>query len=185
MAGFTTGQANANLQQLVNTPAEYSADAQELARSQRLAELLSAGKPAEGQMISGRFVAPSWTQHLNQLAQAGLSAYYGDKAETQQTKLAEKLRQDKMGTLEAINTAMDAGDFKKARSIATSRPEYGKDFIAPLMANTVPKAASPTSDIQNFEYLQRNGQIPRNMTLFQYQKSLKQHEIAPEKAPAG
>jgi hypothetical protein len=182
---FTTGQANANLQQLANTPTQFSGDIQDLERSQRLAQLLSSAQPAEGQMVSGHYVKPSWTQHLNQLAQAGLGAYYGNKAEEQQTKLANKLREDKMATLESINAAMDAGDFKKARSIATSRPEYSKDFIAPLMANTVPKAASPTSDIQNFEYLQKNGQIPKNMTLLGYQKYLKQHEIAPEKAPAG
>jgi hypothetical protein len=153
-----------------------------------LAELLSAGKPAEGQMVSGRFVAPSWTQHLAGLAQAGLGAYYGDKAETQQTKLAEKLRQDKMMTQEGIMTAIDKGDMKKALAIASTRPEYGKEFIAPLLGNVIPKAptpAQPTADIQNFEYLKTNGQLPKNMTLLQYQKTLKQHEIAPEKAPAG
>jgi hypothetical protein len=143
MAGFTTGQANSNLQQLVNTPTEYSGDVQDLARSQRLAELLSAGKPAEGQMVSGRFVAPSWTQNLAGLAQAGLSAYYGDKAETQQAKLAEKLRQDKMMTQEGIMTAIDKGDMKKALSIAATRPEYGKEFIAPLIGNVIPKAQEP------------------------------------------
>jgi hypothetical protein len=89
----TTGQAGGQLQQLTGVPTQYATDAQELARSQRLAELLSAGKPAEGQMVSGRFVAPSWTQHLNQLAQAGLGAYYGNKAETQQMELAKKLRE--------------------------------------------------------------------------------------------
>jgi len=144
MAGYTTGQAGSNqLQQLVNTPTEYSGDVQDLARSQRLAELLSAQKPAEGQMVSGRFVAPSWTQNLANLAQSGLSAYYGDKAETQQAKLAEKLRQDKMMTQEGIMTAIDKGDMKKALAIASTRPEYGKEFIAPLIGNVIPKAQEP------------------------------------------
>jgi hypothetical protein len=153
MAGYTTGQAGGGqLQQLVNTPTEYSGDVQELARSQRLAELLSAGKPVEGQMVSGRFVAPSWTQQLAGLAQAGLGAYYGDKAETQQSKLAEKLRQDKMMTQEGIMTAINAGDMKKALAIASTRPEYGKEFIAPLLGNVIPKAADPTKEMQNYNF---------------------------------
>ena len=185
MAGYTTGQANPNLQQLVNTPAEYSRDAQDLARSQRLAEMLSSTPAAEGQMVSGRYVKPSWTQHLAQLVNAGAGAYFANQAEEQQTKLANKLREDKLGTQQGIMEAINAGDMKKALAIASTRPEYGKDFIAPLLGNVIPKAASPTSDIQNFEYLQKNGQIPKNMTLLGYQKYLKQHEVAPEKAPAG
>jgi len=148
MAGYTTGQSNVNLQQLANTPTQFSGDVQDLARSQRLAELLTAGKPAEGQMVSGHFVAPSWTQHLNSLVQSGLGAYYGDKAETQQTKLAEKLREDKMTFLDNINSAISAGDLNKARALATARPEYGKDFIAPLLENTIPKK---TNEMINYE----------------------------------
>jgi hypothetical protein len=170
MAGFTTGQANANLQQLVNTPAEYSGDVQDLARSQRLAELLTAGKPAEGQMVSGRFVAPSWTQHLAGLAQAGLGAYYGDKAETQQSKLAEKLRQDKAMTQEGIMTAINSGDMKKALAIASTRPEYGKEFIAPLLGNVIPKAASPTTEMQNYNFAKTPEGGGFKGTFGQYQK---------------
>lgn len=140
---FTTGIANQNLQQLANIPTEYSGDAQDLARSQRLAQMLTSAPVPEGQMVSGRFVAPSVTQNLAQLVQAGLGAYYGDKAETQQTKLAEKLRQDKMMTQEGIMTAIDKGDMKKALAIASTRPEYGKEFIAPLIGNVIPKAQEP------------------------------------------
>jgi hypothetical protein len=148
MAGYTTGQANPNIQQLTALSPEFSGDAQDLARSQRLAQMLTSAPAAEGQMISGRYVAPSWSQNLNQLVQAGLGAYYGNQADEQQTKLAERLRQDKMGTLEAINTAIDAGDMKKARAIATSKPEYAKEFIAPLLENTI---AKKTPEMINYE----------------------------------
>lgn len=139
----TTGQAATQFQQLASVPAQYQGDAQELARAQRLAEMLSSTPTPEGQMISGRYVAPSWSQQLNKLAQAGLSAYYGSKAEDQQTKLAEKLREDKNKFMEGINTALDAGDLKTARALATSNPEYGKEFIAPLIANAIPKPQEP------------------------------------------
>jgi hypothetical protein len=89
---FTTGQAGGQIQQ-VAVPTAYSGDAQELARSQRLAQLLSGQQMPEGQMVSGRFVAPSWTQHLAQLVNAGTGAYYADQAEKQNLALAKKIRE--------------------------------------------------------------------------------------------
>lgn len=92
MAGYTTGQAGGQIQQLA-VPTAYSSDAQELARSQRLAQLLTSSPAAEGQMISGRYVAPSWTQSLNQLVNAGAGAYFADQAEKQNLALAKKIRE--------------------------------------------------------------------------------------------
>jgi hypothetical protein len=93
MAGYTTGQAGGQTQQLANIPAAYEGDALELARAQRLAQMLSSQEPAQGQMISGRFVAPSWTQNLAQLVNAGAGAYYANKAENEQQALAKKIRE--------------------------------------------------------------------------------------------
>jgi hypothetical protein len=90
---FKTAQVSGQTQPTANIPAAYEGDALELARSQRLAQMLSSAEPAQGQMVSGRFVAPSWTQHLNQLAQAGLGAYYGNQAEKQNIELAKKIRE--------------------------------------------------------------------------------------------
>lgn len=143
MAGFTTGQNALSTQQLANVPAEYTGDAQDLARAQRMAEMLSSTTAPEGQMISGRYVAPSWTQSLAQLANAGVGAYFGSQAEEKQKKLADQLRQDKLMTQEGIMTAIDKGDMKKALAIASTRPEYGKEFIAPLIGNVIPKAQEP------------------------------------------
>ena len=185
MAGFTTGQqGNTQLQQLVNAPAEYSGDVQDLARSQRLAELLSASKPVEGQMVSGRYVAPSIFQNLAQLVNTGTGAYFQSQADEKQTKLAEKLRADKMATQQGIMDAIDKGDTKRALAIASSRPEFAKEFITPLLGNVIPPASKPTSEIQNFEYMQSKGQLPKNMTLLQYQKALKD-DGNKEKAPMG
>jgi hypothetical protein len=90
---FTTGQAPLTQQQLQAIPTQYTGDAQELARSQRLAQLLSSQQMPEGQMVSGRFVAPSWTQQLAGLVNAGTGAYFANKSENQQQELAKKLRQ--------------------------------------------------------------------------------------------
>lgn len=116
----TTGQAQVNMQQVSAVPAAYQNDALELARAQRLAQLLSSTQPAEGQMISGRYVAPSWTQSLAQLANAATGAYFSNKAETQQQALAEKLRK---GEIEAM------ADFEKTKrgTPAVEGGIYGPD----------------------------------------------------------
>jgi hypothetical protein len=113
MASYTTGQAPINMQQVSAVPSAYQGDALELARAQRLAQMLSSAEPAQGQMVSGRYVAPSITQNLAQLANAIGSAYYSNKAETQQQALAEKLRQ---GETEAF------ADFMKTKLGTPARP---------------------------------------------------------------
>jgi hypothetical protein len=113
MASYTTGQAPINMQQVSAVPSAYQGDALELARAQRLAQMLSSSEPAQGQMISGRYVAPSWTQNLAQLVNAASGAYFANKAETQQQALAEKLRQ---GETEAF------ADFMKTKLGTPARP---------------------------------------------------------------
>ena len=189
MASYTTGQAGGQVQPLTNIPAEYTADALELARAQRMAQMLSSAPMAEGQMVSGRYVAPSWTQSLAQLANAATGAYFGNQAEEKQLKLAEKLRQDKLMTQQGIMEAIDKGYTKKALAIASSRPEYSKEFIAPLMANVIPKAPTPpapTTEMQNFQFAKERGEIPKGMTFLGYQTYMKQvGKEATEKAPMG
>jgi len=90
---FTTGQAGGQIQPIAGVPEQYAGDAQELARSQRLAQLLTASPAAEGQMVSGRYVPPSWTQQLAGLVNVGTGAYFANKSENQQQELAKKLRQ--------------------------------------------------------------------------------------------
>ena len=99
MASYTTGQAPINMQQVSAVPSAYQGDALELARAQRLAQMLSSSEPAQGQMISGRYVAPSWTQNLAQLANAATGAYFANKAETQQQALAKKIREGQNAAL--------------------------------------------------------------------------------------
>lgn len=131
---FTTKQAGMPAQQVTDIPAAYQGDAQDLARAQRLAEMLTSSKPAEGQMISGRFVAPSWTQHLNQLVNAGLGAYYGNEAETQQQALAKKIREGETAAL---------ADFMDTKQGKAAVPDQVTEMAGPYTAD-IPK---PTATI--------------------------------------
>lgn len=95
MASFTTGQAGGlTPTQLQTVPPELASEYQAADRQRRLAELLTQQgmQGQQGQMVSGRYVAPSWTQQLAQLGTAALGAYTGNKADERQTAMAQALR---------------------------------------------------------------------------------------------
>jgi hypothetical protein len=66
----------------------------DLARQRRIAELLMAGgmEQPQGQMVSGRYVAPSWTQQIAPLAKAAIGTSLSQSLDSKQAKLAEALR---------------------------------------------------------------------------------------------
>lgn len=74
---------------------EFTPQVQGLERQRKIAEMLmQQGMQApQGQMVSGHYVAPSWTQNLAQLANAGLGVYGMNKAEEKQQALAQQYRQ--------------------------------------------------------------------------------------------
>jgi hypothetical protein len=105
MASFTTGQAVSPLQQ-TSVPTAYAGDAQDLARSQRLAQMLMSNEMPQGQMVSGRYVAPSIFQNIAQLVNTGTGAYFADKAQKQQLDLARKIREGEQTALQEYMTGV-------------------------------------------------------------------------------
>lgn len=85
------------------SPEDY-AEQQALSKKQRLAQALltqGMGQGAQGQMISGHYVAPSWTQSLNQLAQAAAGKYLEKTGDEEAQEYAQRLRkrdQEEMAT---------------------------------------------------------------------------------------
>lgn len=77
-----------------NIPPEYLQQQQQLNRQQQMAQLLmqQGQSMPSGQMVSGRFVAPSFAQYLAPLAQMYVGKSIGEKAEKEQLALAQKLR---------------------------------------------------------------------------------------------
>jgi hypothetical protein len=74
------------------SPEDY-AQQQALNRQQRYAEMLMQNnQQPQGQMISGRYVAPSWAQQLQAPVNMLLGAYMGKKSDEQAAKLAQNLR---------------------------------------------------------------------------------------------
>lgn len=93
-----------NLQQAGTLSPEDFAQQQQLNRQQQMANMLmqQSGQP-QGQMISGRYVAPSWAQQLVPLANILASKYIGEKADTQAAKLAEQIRANRAASEQKIS----------------------------------------------------------------------------------
>jgi hypothetical protein len=91
------------------SPEDY-AQQQALNRQQQLAAMLmqQGQQMPQGQMVSGRYVPTSFFQNLVPLANIAASQYVGKKADTEQTKLAERIRTAK-GEKEKAITNLIAG----------------------------------------------------------------------------
>jgi hypothetical protein len=133
----------------------FNPELQDVSRQRKLADLLMAQgmQQPQGQMISGHYVAPSFTQQLNPLANILAGQAVGERADTKQAELATALRGKKLEVQKAIQEKINLGDLKGALAIASQNEQYGgKDFIAPLLGNVIPKATQPTTEMQNYEF---------------------------------
>jgi hypothetical protein len=73
---------------------DFNPELQDVSRQRKLADLLMAQgmQQPQGQMISGHYVAPSFTQQLNPLANILAGQAVGERADTKQAQMAEMLR---------------------------------------------------------------------------------------------
>lgn len=87
---------------------DFNPELQDVSRQRKLAELLMAqglqGQP-QGQMISGHYVAPSWTQNLAPMANILAGQAVGERADTQQAQLAAALRGKQQQIMQAWSQA--------------------------------------------------------------------------------
>jgi hypothetical protein len=85
----------------------FNPELQDVSRQRKLAELLMAQgmQQPQGQMISGRYVAPSFTQQLNPLANILAGQAIGERADTKQQDLATALRGKQQQVMQAWSQA--------------------------------------------------------------------------------
>jgi hypothetical protein len=148
------------IQQQPVVPAAFSGDALDLARSQRLAQLLSNQQMPEGQMISGRFVAPSWTQQLAGLVNAGTGAYFANKSEKQQQALAEKLR---TGETQALADFMKTKQGTPAEMFAAQAGPMADGGNIPIQQSRAAVAPNPQAAFANLYQDPRSPQRLRDL----------------------
>ena len=117
------------------SPEDY-AQQQLVNRQQQYAQMLmqQGQQQPQGQMISGRYVAPSWAQQLQAPVNMLLGAYLGKQSDTEAAKLAEKIRQAKGAKEEAIT------------NLITGTPEKTTELAGPYAGNVpIPTAVAPAT----------------------------------------
>lgn len=155
-----------------------------LSRQQQMADLLTQNSTQQptGQVISGRYVAPSWAQQLQPLFNAAAGAYLSHNAENKQQALAEALRkkqqEETSGIMQALqgtpaSTFEQAGPTQNGGNIAPqqipaqpSNPQQAlqmalnaqtpqaQALVAPLLANVIPKKSEMQ---QEYELAKQDG----------------------------
>ena len=126
MADLTTDQAL-----LAQNP-----ELADISRQRRIADLLTtqAFQQPQGGLVSGHYVAPSWTQQLAPLV-AGIAGQQMNKQlDEKQLKLAEAVRGKKVDENKLIKDAIVAKDWNTAAElISNSQTGAGKEYM-PLIA---------------------------------------------------
>jgi hypothetical protein len=163
----------------------YQQDIIGLDRQRQLSQMLlqQGMQQPQGQMVSGRFVAPAFTERLANL----LSIYGGqrgmEEADKKQLELAEKLRQGKEQETRAIMEQLTPRDVQtemagpytgnvpmptmtqtvqpnvqNAMNLALqSRFGAGRELLPTLINRALPEPIKPTTDMQNYEFAKSTG----------------------------
>ena len=86
---------------------DFNPEIQDVSRQRKLAELLTAKglQQPQGQMISGYYVAPSFTQQLNPIANMLAGQSIGERADTKQLEMASALRGKQQQIMQAYSQA--------------------------------------------------------------------------------
>jgi hypothetical protein len=211
-----------------NLSPEQQIEQQQIARQQRMAELLmqQGQQTPQGQMVSGRYVAPNFFQYAAPLLQGYVGRKELEKVEGEQLKLAEELHeQGKLETQRLMNliggrpatseqvTEM-AGPFGEgvgqgntnipmpvatmaaqpaieanprlalAEALNMQSPQ-ARALLPTILERAMPKPNTPTTEIQNYQFMKESGQLPKGMTFLGYQTYLKELGKTTEKAPSG
>jgi len=106
--------------------AQSSPEALGIERQRKLADLLTAQatQQPQGQMISGHYVAPSWTQQLNPMANILAGNAISERADKQQTELAAALRGKKADAYSKFQTLMSNPETRGEAMQFASKNEF-------------------------------------------------------------
>jgi hypothetical protein len=99
---------------------------QQILRQQKMAEMLMNQPAPQGQMIGNRFVAPSFTQNLANLANLAVGQYKLENADQKQIDLAKRLRADETSAM---------ADFLQQKEGRPAIPEKVTEMAGPYTGN--------------------------------------------------
>jgi hypothetical protein len=160
---------------------------QQIARQQKMAELLmqQGQQTPSKQMVGNRYVAPSFFQYAAPLLQGYVGRKELEKVEAEQLNLAKAIREqgaaevaDILNTFQGRQAVAGTPDIptetyetvkgtpaqaaipanpQLALAKATTAGPYGRALLPTILERAMPKPATPTSDIQNFEFAKTQG----------------------------
>jgi len=131
-----------------NLPPEELLKQQQIARQQQMAQMLmqQGQQVPQGQMVSGRYVAPSFTQSLAGLANVYLGKKELEKAEEEQLKMAERLREREGQSVKEYFQALEGTPAqpvpKGYELVDAGTPATGPNYQKALQIATNPYAPS-------------------------------------------
>jgi hypothetical protein len=159
----------------------------DLSRQRKIAELLMTQgmEQPQGQMISGHYVAPSWSQQIAPLAKAAIGTGLNQSLDAKQAKLVEALRGKKLEEQKAIMEAINSGDTKKALALASQSEYGGKEFVAPLLGNVIPKAPEIMSEKDKEDIRIRDAQNKLTEQHYRQMANQQANTLAMAKVPMG
>jgi hypothetical protein len=176
---------------------------QDVGRQRKLAELLMAQgmQQPQGQMISGYYVAPSFAQQLNPLANIMAGQAVGERADTKQMQMADALRQkramqiQKYGELEAkdksaaLRYALSTDD-PILRNIAQEelkgiKLNKGDTFTRTLLSGGTTKMEGAPDLPTSIQEAISLGQLPANPTTWNPQQAAYAKQLVLESKGAG
>jgi hypothetical protein len=136
MANTTPMPSNLSMAAKLSPPTEMNVEAQQLERQRQMAYLMQQqGMTApDGQMVSGRYVAPSPTQYVSKLAQALLGRTSLEDADRKQADLAQRSNQM---LIDGLRNYQSASQGTPAQTITQDPQEVAQAFDTEGM--TVPQ----------------------------------------------
>jgi hypothetical protein len=146
---------------------EMFAQQQELNRQQRMAQMLmqQGQQQPQGQMISGRYVAPSIFQNLAALANTAAGTYLQSKGDEKALDLAKQLREE--GKLETQRLMNAWGGTPASEKTTELAGPYTGNVPAPVATQTIPaqpgSAKLALSEAINMNSPQARALIPQLM----------------------
>jgi len=136
-------------------PADDTAMQMELKRRLKMAEALQQQELPQGQMVSGHYVAPSWTQYLA----SGINAYQGNKKEKEalnQFGEYQKAKQAKLADLLAGKEVTAPVDYNEAGNMPgmmqTTRQPYNQQEFMAKAISAMPELAPQLIQNQMSQY---------------------------------
>ena len=175
----------------------------DLTRQRRLAEMLMTQgmEQPQGQMISGYYVAPSWTQQLAPLAKAAIGTGLSQSLDAKQAKLAEALRGkqaqqiEQYGELEKTDKAAAlrfalSTDNPILRDIAKEELKgvklgKGEVFTRTGLGGGTTKLEGAPDVPDSLQYAISVGQLPPNPTSWTPEQAAYARQIVESKSKAG